>query len=122
MICPICKNDLIEMTVGTVTIDACDGGCGGVWLDNFELNKILADANAAHQVAARVKPKPEGFFDYTQRHTCPRCTDVVLHRHFFSPKKQVEIDLCPNCNGRWLDAHELQRIEREIRERNGAAK
>jgi len=34
----------------------------------------------------------------------------VMMRHFFSVKKQVEVDECPNCAGVWLDAGELGKI------------
>jgi hypothetical protein len=33
-----------------------------------------------------------------------------MMRHFFSPKRQVEVDECPGCGGVWLDAGELGRI------------
>ena len=34
-------------------------------------------------------------------------------RHFFSPKRRVEVDECPNCGGYWLDAGELAAIQGE---------
>ena len=38
---------------------------------------------------------------------CPRChTELVVdHTH------GIEVDHCPNCNGRWLDHHELDELE-----------
>jgi len=33
-----------------------------------------------------------------------------MMRHFFSVKKQVEVDECPGCGGFWLDAGELRKI------------
>jgi Zn-finger nucleic acid-binding protein len=36
-----------------------------------------------------------------------------LHRHFFSAKRRVEVDQCPNCGGYWLDAGELNQIRAE---------
>ena len=41
---------------------------------------------------------------------CPKCDDVVMMRHFFSVKKQVELDECPACAGVWLDCGELAKI------------
>jgi Zn-finger nucleic acid-binding protein len=38
---------------------------------------------------------------------------VKLKRHFFSAKKHVEVDHCPNCGGYWLDAGELEKIRAE---------
>jgi len=115
MKCPVCASELTELTVAGVVLDACDGGCGGVWLDNFELIKLINEDGAVAEVAGRIRPKLEGYFDYSKRHDCPRCDgEVVMQRHFFSRNKSVEVDTCPNCNGRWLDAHELARIAREL--------
>ena len=38
---------------------------------------------------------------------------MKLKRHFFSAKKRVEVDQCPNCGGYWLDAGELEAIRAE---------
>jgi Zn-finger nucleic acid-binding protein len=38
---------------------------------------------------------------------------VKLHRHFFSAKRRVEVDQCPNCGGYWLDAGELALVRAE---------
>jgi Zn-finger nucleic acid-binding protein len=35
---------------------------------------------------------------------------MVMMRHFFSVKKEIEVDECPNCGGFWLDAGELENI------------
>jgi len=34
-------------------------------------------------------------------------------RHFFSVKRQVTVDECPNCGGHWLDPGELRTIRTE---------
>ena len=47
-----------------------------------------------------------------------------MMRHFFSVKREVEVDTCPGCNGVWLDAGELGRIRTEFEtagERQAAA-
>ena len=40
MNCPACGNVLEEMKVGDVMVDVCQGGCGGIWFDNYELEKF----------------------------------------------------------------------------------
>ena len=40
MKCPACFNELTEMQVGSVKVDVCEGGCGGIWLDAFELQRV----------------------------------------------------------------------------------
>ena len=40
MNCPACGRTLTQKTVGDLTVDVCAGGCGGIWFDNFELQKV----------------------------------------------------------------------------------
>jgi Zn-finger nucleic acid-binding protein len=46
----------------------------------------------------------------TQSRLCPRCPNQVLERKIFSELVRVEVDLCPNCRGIWLDEGEFTRI------------
>jgi Zn-finger nucleic acid-binding protein len=38
---------------------------------------------------------------------CPLCADVALEATF---SHGIEIDVCPNCKGLWLDRGELERL------------
>ncbi|MHC4128909.1 MAG: TFIIB-type zinc ribbon-containing protein [Planctomycetota bacterium] len=40
MNCPVCENSLAEKTVESITVDVCEGGCGGIWFDNYEFEKV----------------------------------------------------------------------------------
>ncbi len=41
---------------------------------------------------------------------CPRCqVDLKVEHH-----REVEVDHCPSCNGRWLDHHELDALEATV--------
>ena len=40
MKCPACSSSLSERTVGALTVDICDTGCGGLFLDRFEINQV----------------------------------------------------------------------------------
>jgi len=110
MKCPACSNVLQEMTVGDVTVDVCNGGCGGIWFDQLELKKIDEPYESAGQALLDIERDDNIVVDRTKRLKCPRCDDVVMMRHFFSVKKQVEVDECPGCGGFWLDAGELRKI------------
>jgi Zn-finger nucleic acid-binding protein len=98
------------MTVGEVTVDVCKGGCGGVWFDNFELKKFDEPHEVAGEELLEIERDESLSVDHSRRYNCPKCDDVVMMRHFFSVKKEVEIDACPNCAGIWLDSGELERI------------
>ena len=110
MKCPACSNQLQKMTVGDVTVDVCKGGCGGIWFDNFELKKFDEPHESAGEELLDVECDASTVVDRTKRLKCPKCNDIVMMRHFFSVKKEVEVDECPSCGGFWLDAGELGKI------------
>ena len=47
-----------------------------------------------------------------QRHADAGEGDVVMLRRKFSAAVPVEIDVCPQCGGIWLDSDELAQIRR----------
>ena len=110
MKCPACENMLQEMTAGDVAVDVCKGGCGGIWFDQFELKKFDEPHESAGEALLDIERDESLVVDYSKRINCPKCDGVVMMRHFFSVKKGVEVDECPNCAGFWLDAGELRKI------------
>ena len=50
---------------------------------------------------------------------CPECGNAVMMRHFFSVKKETEVDECPACAGFWLDAGELRQIRSQFESEQG---
>jgi Zn-finger nucleic acid-binding protein len=110
MKCPACGNQLQEMTVSDVTVDVCQDGCGGIWFDNFELKKFDEPHESAGEELLNIERDENIVIDHTKKRNCPKCSDMVMMRHFFSTKKEVKLDECPNCCGIWLDAGELEKI------------
>ena len=113
MICPACFHQLTEMQVGAVVVDVCHGGCGGIWFDLFELQRVDEEHEAAGEPLLNILRDPAIKVDFTRKRSCPRCEGIKLKRHFFSAKRLVEVDQCPNCGGYWLDAGELEKIRAE---------
>jgi Zn-dependent protease with chaperone function/Zn-finger nucleic acid-binding protein len=95
------------MTKGGVLVDICKT-CKGVWLDRGEvfffsrkpkeLDRLLA-AQAAEE-------KPS-------RRQCPRCEQSLHEIPFLRP--DLVVDRCPQCEGYWFDAGELQKAMAEDR-------
>lgn len=112
--CPVCRRPLTVLAVGRTLIDVCHEGCGGIWFDSFELQRLDEHHEGEGRLAAHIERHPEVARDPAQRLRCPRCHDVVLRQHFFSVKQQVEVDSCPGCGGYWLDHGELCRIRAEF--------
>ncbi len=113
MICPACFNGLTETQVGSVTVDVCRGGCGGIWFDAFELQRVDEPQEASGEPLLQVERDPNIQVDFVRKRDCPRCAGVKLKRRFFSARRQVEVDECPGCGGYWLDAGELDKIRQE---------
>ncbi|HSU52787.1 MAG TPA: zf-TFIIB domain-containing protein [Candidatus Dormibacteraeota bacterium] len=113
MKCPACFNELSEVQVGSVKVDVCQGGCGGIWFDAFELQQVDEQAEAAGDHLLEISRDHTIVVDPKRKRECPKCEGVKLMRHFFSAKRDVEVDQCPNCAGYWLDAGELARIRAE---------
>ena len=102
-------------TAGDVTVDVCDGGCGGIWFDHWELQKLDEQSESAGQSLLDVRRDPGVVVDPAERYHCPKCADdVVLMRHFWSVKRAVTIDECPECGGIFLDAGELASVRSEF--------
>ena len=110
MNCPACSNQLQQMAVGDVTVDVCKRGCGGIWFDNFEIKKFDEPHEAAGEELLDIERNENIAVDHSKRLNCPKCSDVVMMRHYFSVKRDVDVDECANCGGFWLDAGELRKI------------
>jgi len=112
MKCPACKNPLLEKSAGGMTVDICYGGCGGIWFDARELERVTARAANTLHTIWQVANKP---VKRSGPRLCPRCSEQTLERKWFSDIKSVELDQCPTCGGVWLDAGEFSRIYEELR-------
>lgn len=94
-------------------MDACEGGCGGIWFDRFELGKFDEPIESAGEALLHTERREGLRVDLDKVRMCPKCPGVGMLRYFFSAKKQVTVDECPECAGIWLDAGELATIRHE---------
>ena len=114
MKCPTCNNNLSRVTIEDILLDVCKDGCGGIWFDRFELQKMdesheFTDENLLDVLSVE---SPAGY-DQSRKRNCPRCEDVKMMKHFYSVKREVEVDHCPKCAGYWLDEGELFKIRKQ---------
>ncbi len=74
--------------------------CKGLWFDAKELNHVAPVASKD------LKPPKDA------KHTgmtCPRCRVPLVA--FYYPQTYVEIDMCGECHGLWLEPGELTEIK-----------
>ncbi len=125
MKCPACETELVRRTVSGVELDVCENGCGGIWFDGGELQKLDASSEGdGEELLGVLRQHVAVSVDHDADWTCPHCDDQVMIRHFYSPKREVEVDECPACGGFWMDAGELLTIREQFatdEERKAAA-
>jgi len=113
MDCPVCTRVLTTITAGRITVDACKGGCGGLWFDRYELMRVDESDEATGEELLEIERDPDLDVDLSKRLNCPKSPEFVMMRHFFSAKRQVVVDECPDCGGHWLNPGELRTIRTE---------
>ena len=113
MKCPACGRELTQAKAAEIVVDVCDGGCGGIWFDRFELKKVDERHESAGDALLHAERAKGLDVDPDARRKCPRC-GVVMMRHFSSVKRKVVVDECPKCGGYWLDVGELAGIRDEF--------
>ena len=94
MKCPACFDELTAFQVGNLTVDVCQGGCGGVWFDAFELQKVDEERESIGEPLLHIERDEHLIVDQSRKRECPRCAGVKLHRHF----------LAPNAGSKWTSA------------------
>ncbi len=114
MKCPACGNIMEQMDAGDITVDVCKGGCGGIWFDQLKLKKVYESNKSAGERLLEIDRNDNIKIDHSKRRNCPKCVDMIMMRHFFSVKKEVEVDECPKCGGIWLDYGKLGKIQKQF--------
>ncbi len=111
MKCPSCENELRQVSVAGVTVQACEDGCGRYWFDNQQIRRLperLPGAGASLLAVSRA----EGVKTFrNSQHICPKCQSTLLYRHCFSRELEMEVDQCSKCGGWWVDVGKLATIE-----------
>lgn len=120
MNCPACTRPLTALFVEDIEVDACHGGCGGLWFDNFELAKFDEPHEPVDDTLLIVPLDPAVHPDTEAKRNCPKCA-VPMMRHYFSQQRRTHMDSCPQCGGNWLDAGELAQVRLELREKANRA-
>ncbi len=115
--CPRCNTPLSveninkvtpNLTVGEVEVDECKS-CNGIWFDKGELEEI-EDVIEPVLFEIRKIPKTK---EQLAPLSCPKCDSVELNKVQSTRDKKVIMDVCPECDGVWLDGGELNAIQKE---------
>lgn len=112
--CPACgqKMHKVFLQSGNCYLDVCVDGCGGIFFDGMELKKFDEKHENIDELKNELLNKEFVKTDDTQIRTCPLCGNKMV-KNFVSAKKQVQIDECYNCGGKFFDHGELTKMRDE---------
>ncbi len=114
MKCVRCQQQLSRVVYEEVEIDKCVS-CGGIWLDDGELAKIVgatieifSQSLITKTLNTVSKGVPQSEKDSVER--CPKCSQEMKALNY-AYQSGVVIDSCPNSHGIWVDSGELEKVQ-----------
>ena len=109
--CPACQHEMVKVYVPKegVNIDVCVNGCGGIYFDNREFKYFDEQHEDIEELTKAVEGKEFIPVDETLPRTCPVCGARMV-KNYASVKKEVQVDECYSCGGKFLDHGELEKI------------
>jgi Zn-finger nucleic acid-binding protein len=108
--CPNCSNQMESVPKPDITIEKCKS-CGGIFLDAGELN-LLATGMAGDMESLTIDDKEEK--DKFPRRKCPKCNNVTMEKQALLAYSDIIFDLCPKCEGFFLDKGELKSMNKYL--------
>jgi Zn-finger nucleic acid-binding protein len=103
--CPACGGAFESVHVGPYVIDRC-GTCRGLWLNEHELEKILA---IDHRMLTKKRGDTDPGLARSKKGKCPRCNGTLIK--LANMRANITTDSCTICYGIFLDAGELNAFD-----------
>lgn len=109
--CPACGKEMKKIFIPSqgVNIDICMDGCGGLFFDNREFQMFDEKNENIDDIIQAVENNDFKPVDDSLPRFCPACGAKMV-KNFASIKKEVQIDECYACGGKFLDNGELTKI------------
>jgi len=102
--CPRCFSvlnpEVIRKGIWKVEIDKCTS-CSGIYLDKGELMTLTGNRPLHHLTTRHLG------VDSDSELLCPSCGSLMDDEY----AEGIEIDVCLQCNGVWLDKNELDQLK-----------
>lgn len=107
--CPRCWVKMAKQEVKrigpNIIIDVCPK-CNGIWLDKGELKKLLKDKKLSDYLTKDIGTKSDSEI------VCPKCGGLMD----IEKTGDIEVDVCLDCHGVWLDQGELEDLKVKSKE------
>jgi len=114
--CPRCNTPLTATDYQGVALQACTQ-CGGRWLSHDELKTVLDTLEAPQEVRAPEEGTPTSHrgADPSGKKDLP-CPDCgrAMEPFNYAGDSGVILDKCPHCDRLWLDAGQLEQVQKAV--------
>jgi len=109
--CPACQKEMVKVFIPSegINIDICLNGCGGIYFDNREFDRFDEQHENIDDIIKAIEGKTFKLVDETLTRICPVC-GAKMAKKYASAKKEILVDDCYSCGGKFLDNGELQKI------------
>ena len=109
--CPACQKEMKKVFVPSegVNVDICLDGCGGIYFDTREFKYFDEQDENIEEIVKAAEGKTFAKVDESLPRTCPVCGARMV-KNYASVKKEVQVDECYSCGGKFLDHGELEKI------------
>ena len=118
MRCPHCRSTLRPLQYEGIEIETCPS-CKGEWVDAKELGHIVRtrevrfDEHQRRAIAESTTITGVKLNDVDRDLHCPKC-DGTTDSVNYGGDTGIIIDKCTECGGIWLDAGELEKIQKVV--------
>ena len=121
MDCPKCLGKLKTKIIEDVSVDFC-WVCEGIWFDREELEQVIQKDSKNFDFIDFGRKEFDGkeikdlWNDLDVKEgKCPKCGDgTLLVRKKDKDNKEVNVDLCPEGHGVWLDGGEVLKLRKRF--------
>ncbi|MBS5801859.1 MAG: zf-TFIIB domain-containing protein [Brachyspira sp.] len=112
--CPACGAEMQKIFVPAqgVNVDICTKGCGGIFFDNREFQMFDEKHENIDDIIQAVENNDFKPVDESLPRYCPAC-GAKMAKNYSSVKKEIQVDECYACGGKFLDHGELTAIRNE---------
>jgi Zn-finger nucleic acid-binding protein len=105
--CPLCETAMQKEFIHSETVDRCKQ-CNGIYFDEGELENISHIVRLFQNAKMEEEEIEIGILHRDNRYiNCP-VDNKVMKKHSIAG---IILDICPECNGIWLDDGEVQALK-----------
>lgn len=114
--CPACQKKMHKIFIPQhgINLDICLDGCGGIYFDNREFKYFDEQHENIDRITEVLKDKTFIKVDESLPRVCPVCGAKMV-KNFSSIKREIQIDDCYSCGGKFLDNGELIKFREEYK-------